>query len=351
MTACDHHAWLQASGASEVTIHDTGRLGRLLEELDDVVEQKPSLWFFVGKKAKEEAMKLLFPWNNLKKGRRNAIVTLRVETSRMQSNRPILFAESDPFADLSCEPEASMLCHESASHRLEWSKSLTKEVFDALHARLFFLFVDVLCVFADDFNSFDHVIESLKSWASFGRACLQFADVKPTVLIVKSASHSSPSVTFEVLERMDDEFALLQKELMKFFGSIVMVNLVNSELSPPARHRPLRDLLRREGDSMQHLREVRGCLFSAAHLNHFYTAALAHTARSITTPFDFVVANCLEPPRTRDTDQRLQDFLALSRENHLPQSTIMAFVASALLLAAYPQGSHGKRDHIGVAIK
>ncbi len=83
MTTCNHYAWLQVFKISEVTIYDIDRLERLLKKLDDVVEQKSSLWFFVNKKIKEEAIKLLFLWNNLKKSRRNVIVTLRVKILRI----------------------------------------------------------------------------------------------------------------------------------------------------------------------------------------------------------------------------------------------------------------------------
>ncbi len=119
ITACNYYTWLQISEISEITIYDIDRLEHLLKKLNNIVEQKSSLWFFIDKKVKEEAIKFLFLWNNLKKSCRNVIVILRVKILRIQSNRSILFAESDFFAELFCEPETSILYYKSASHRLE----------------------------------------------------------------------------------------------------------------------------------------------------------------------------------------------------------------------------------------
>ena len=342
MASCDHHTWLQASDTGEVILYDTGRLERVVNELEDSFQQKPSLWFFVGKRAKEDAIRQMFPWNNIKKTRRDGIATLRLETSRLHARHPILFAESEPYLNHSVQPETSLLCHEISSHRLEWTKRLTDSVFDALHARLLFPFVDILCVFADDFDSFDQVVHRLKCWASFGAACQQFNEIRPKVVIVKSTSDSSPSPTFEILENMDVEFSLRQPDLMNFFGAIIVLNLVKSELSPLARHRPLRDLLGRLMIEMQHHRDVTGCLYSAAHLNHFFKCTVSHTARTISSSIDLLRANCVENPRTNDTDQCISAFFELSRDRGLPRAHVTSFVASSLLVAAYPPETHSK---------
>lgn len=215
-------------------------------------------------------------------------------------------------------------------------------VSDALHARLLFLFADVLCVFADDFSTFEGPIGLLKRWAFFGRACDNFAETRPRVIIVRSTTGSHASPTFDVLEKMDIDFELLQQDLMRFFASIIVLNLVNDEISPLARYRPLRDLIKRQSDETQHAREVQGCLFSAVHLQRFFDAAVSHTARFLRKPYNFALVNCIEPPRTPNTDQRMKVFFKLTREYKIPRGTVTSYVASALLLAFYPPEVHSK---------
>lgn len=106
------------SNTNGITIHDTGRLKRLLQELDDPLGQKPCLWFFVGRRAKDDALKELFPWNNIKRCHQSGVATLRIETSRMHTKHPILFADSDPFTNSLLESDQSLTCHETSSYPL-----------------------------------------------------------------------------------------------------------------------------------------------------------------------------------------------------------------------------------------
>jgi len=86
----------------------------------------------------------------------------------------------------------------------------------------------------------------------FERIYLQFANVKLTILIIKSASHLSLNVTFKILKKINNKFALFQKEFIKKFDFIVIINFVNNELSSFVRHQSLRNLLQKKRDFMQH---------------------------------------------------------------------------------------------------
>ena len=50
-----------------------------------------------GRKTKKLALRDLSPWNNIKRSRREGLVTLRADTLSLHSDFPI-FAESDPFS-------------------------------------------------------------------------------------------------------------------------------------------------------------------------------------------------------------------------------------------------------------
>ena len=122
----------------------------------------------VGRKTKELALRDLFPWNNIKRSRREGLVTLRVDTLSLHSDFPIFFAESDPFS-APLHPEASA-CHEASSWPLQWSLSPGHSLYDVAHARLFTLVTDVVCIFADDFHDFEDVVSRIRAWAALGRA-------------------------------------------------------------------------------------------------------------------------------------------------------------------------------------
>lgn len=162
VNGCEHLAWLQFSDTRELAVTDTKRMSRLLPDLDDPSTQRPSIAFFVGSKAKDVALRELFPWNNLRRGRRDGIASLRAETLSLHSSNPIFFAESDPLRERIVQPDTAH-CHEVSSSTLGWADfKESNELFDIIHARLFFLFVNVLCIFADDFPDFLDVVNLLQ---------------------------------------------------------------------------------------------------------------------------------------------------------------------------------------------
>ena len=342
MNLCDHHTWLQVSNTKDLALHDTGRLSRLLSELVDPGNQKPSLLFLIGKRSKEVAIREMFPWNNVKKNRRDGIATLRVETSTIESTNPVFFAESDPFAPLNVEPETSFLCHQTFPHPIQWMNHPSDKLFDIIHSRLFYLFVDVLCIFADDFESFEHVADRLKTWAILKQGMDVHGHMACKVIIVKSGHGSSLSPTFDILERMDLQFSLLQRDLMDAFSSVVVLNLVDDQVSPLARHRRLKELIRRQTDDMLFLRQDRGCLYSAIHLNRFFTDAVLHLAQTADKPFEFLRSNNPESPVSVERHGHLRNFFDLSRQLSIEEDAVATTVASGILLDAYPVGAHSE---------
>lgn len=92
MSSCKHTSWLDYTHTTEVVLWDTGRLSRLSRELTNPAQHRPSLILFVGRKSKDFALRDLFPWNNIKRSRREGLVTLRADTLSLHSDFPIFFA-------------------------------------------------------------------------------------------------------------------------------------------------------------------------------------------------------------------------------------------------------------------
>lgn len=215
-------------------------------------------------------------------------------------------------------------------------------MFDIVHARLFCLFVDVLCIFADDFSNFESVVDRLKSWANIGRASDIFEKVRPKVIIIKSEAGSSSSTTYDLLESEDWHFNLCQQKFVDFFSSITVLHLADQQISPLARHRRLKELVQCQLDEMRHVRQAYGCLYSALHLNHFFKEALKHTARTIIEPFDFVLSSRLGNSISLDYIDHLINFLQLGLQNNVSDKVMTTYIVSTILMDAYPIGMHSK---------
>ena len=339
MNACDHHTWLQILDAKEPALSDTGRLARLLRELQNPAQQEPTLIFFVGRKAKDEALRAVFPWNNVKKGGRDGIASLRVDTTTIQSRHPILFAESDPSSSATSQSETLLSCHRSRTYPIQWAANGLDNIFDLVHGRLFCMFADVWCIFADDFTNFEEVVARLEAWTSFGKPSDQMDSVRPSVIIVKKGKGSSPSATYDLLERLDVELSLLQREFVEFFSTIIVLHLADEQISSISRHRRLKELIRRQVATQRQLRQSHGCSYSAIHMSHFFTEAVSHTARTVDERYNFLLA---ARHKIVHTTAFLAEFFQFCVRHHVTNDAAFAYVASTMLVDAYPRGMHSE---------
>ncbi|KAL9127044.1 MAG: hypothetical protein Q9217_004008 [Psora testacea] len=337
MTICKHLGWLQVTGGKEVALVNPGRLTRIVGELTNPTAQQPSVLFFIGGKAKTQALRELFP-NHIKKGRHDGIATLRVDHTSLYSDHPVLFAESDPLTTVVSTLDTS--CHETESFPIRWANPTTvHDVYDILHARIFCPFSDVLCIFADDFPDLSSVVDRLKCWAIAGGGS---SPPRPSVVIVKQGGEASASPTLDLLEMQDAQFNLDQKVLKDFYTSIKVLYLADEQISPLARFRRLKELLWRQMDEMRNIRLRCRRLYSAVHLNKFFQMAVSQTASSILRPFDFVLASRLGNEVGPDHVDHLTSFLRLGTDCGLSNDTIASFIASTILLDAYPPKMHRK---------
>ena len=312
---CPHLTWLRFSDVKDVALVDTGRLIRLISELDDPSNQWPTFLLFVGRKAKQIALKEIYPYNNVRKGVNEGIVTLRSEKTSIHTKYPIFFAESDPFTPITPRSEFHAYCHDVSSTPLQWTKSISNDLFDIVYARLFGLFIDVLNIFADDFKDFDSVIRKLTTWASLGRTSFSQEGVHLKVIIVKRGVGLNSTSTFDSLTSEGMRYKLNQQSLIRFFSSITVLHLADQQISPLARHRRLKELIQRQTEEMRHLQLLNGCLYSALHLNYFFNDAVKHTAHTVQTPFGFVLSSRKENRVEFEYIRYLENFFRLHK-NH-----------------------------------
>ncbi|KAL9042037.1 MAG: hypothetical protein Q9214_003905 [Letrouitia sp. 1 TL-2023] len=340
MSNCAHLAWLQLSGSPEATIYDEDRLSRILSELGDPCNQTPSLLLFVGQQGKDTALRDIFPSNNLKRSdkRLKGVVNLRVDTTTVHANHPILFADSDPFIVASSSLSSASYCHQIRSYLVGWKATSPANLFDVVHARLLCLFADVICVFCDAAWNEGDVVERLQAWAAAGSASTCSVSIRPRVIIVVEGDQASP--TYNLLQIESLHFGLTQQDLSHFFSSITILRLADAQVSSLSRHRRLKEVILRHVDEMRCLRQSSRCLYTAAHLRSFFQMAVQHTAASFLQPFDPILKSRPEADVLPNLDEHLSTFLRLGGLHNVPQVGLVSVIASSILMDAYPPRMH-----------
>ena len=162
ISSCNHAALLQLASNDSLSLCDTGRLGQICRMLPDPARQKPSLIFFPGAGSKNNALSYLFQLERLKKGARDGGNSLRIDRSTIHSDHPLLIAESD----IEPPPPKSLQyvnCHENRAHKIAWSSLTSDCLWMSLHVRLFYLFADIICIFASDFGGMEGVVRYLRT--------------------------------------------------------------------------------------------------------------------------------------------------------------------------------------------
>lgn len=96
----------------EIALINTGRLTRIIRKLTNSAIQQFFILLFIGRKAKNLALRELFS-NQVNKGRNEGIVTLRVNNISLYFDHSMLFAENDSSATIILVSNA--FCHEIKS--------------------------------------------------------------------------------------------------------------------------------------------------------------------------------------------------------------------------------------------
>lgn len=120
--------------------------------------------------------------------------------------------------------------------------------------------------------------------------------------------------------------------------STIELFILKDRRSKTSRFRPLRDLLNRRSLSAKEKRQENGFLFSAEHWVAFFASAVAHIAHDDAEPFDFV-----QQSNEVDDDfaEHVGNFLKLTAFYKLSYEIAASFIASTILMDAYPPGMHG----------
>ncbi|KAJ6142224.1 hypothetical protein N7497_011323 [Penicillium chrysogenum] len=337
MASCKHAGWLRVienRDSKELIIERTDRLGALVREMPDPDFQRPQLCLFLGTSTKDEAMRNIFNRNNIRRGDR-ANVNLRVDTASLTSDNPVLFADSNPF-QVPLSEKTHVWCHETTSHSTAWHTTASRAVIDVLYSRLVFTFSDVICIFADDFQTLEAIMLRLIAWVEVQNASSLPSDTRPRLLIILSEDGKFSEA------RTEDYLASsnLGRQLSSSFSTFKIFQLAGKYLSPSTRYQRLHAEIRYHMEESRAIKSSLRCLFSATHLLHFFNSAVKHTAHNPGEVFDFIkVARDADPVKA-DHHVYLQKFLKLCVHFKISYNMVAAFVASSIMMNAYPKRMH-----------
>ncbi|MCJ1313689.1 hypothetical protein MMC25_007368 [Agyrium rufum] len=229
-------------------------------KLKEPDRQKPSVLFTIGRRAKQQALRAIFPKNNLAKGTNHGVASLRADNDTLSSKHPLLFADSDP-SSIQLPPNSTLSCHEPRKTTLDWSIPFGRNLINIFYARLFYLFADVICIFAQDLNGLEGVQARLLEWAAIGVASDLSRAVRPRVIVITQGADPSPSLI---------ESSTATIALKAAFSSLTIIRFADEQITPTSRYRPLKDTIKVRLIEARSEKERLRCFFSFNYLTYLF---------------------------------------------------------------------------------
>jgi hypothetical protein len=325
--ASDHGGW---------SLTDSGQMRRIVQGMTDPAGQLPSILFFVGKASKARALRSLFPYNNVGRGAPDGIARLHLSTNA-STRCPTLFIDGNLDASVKRSVIADRHRTSPAYHyriRCEETRSY-KDLRNQIYSQLLFPFIHTLCLFADDFDGLAELHQLLRTWASAAVNPEDLSRTRPRIVVVLT----DPKNAADASNVIDQD---LRTTIIPCFASALTVLDLRRrhELSAPALFEPLRRSVFHELNVARNAAEEQRLLFSAVHLEALLRRAVQHVAQEPNLPFDVIKATRADNEVPPGITQHLEVFLILAERTKLPWSAIATFIASALLVDAYPPGMH-----------
>jgi hypothetical protein len=317
------------------TIRDNGRLAHVLDSVIGHENKCPALCAFLGGDAKDNALKHIFPQNNIRRHRSRSSIGLRYDVGSLQSALPVIIADGDP--QLSPRPTVSDIS--GTDHSIMWDANSPKMVLWAIWARLIFLFTDTVCIFADDFPELSDVVDFLAGCMDMRSASTLPLPIRPRVIVVLSDdANDTPGSALQKDQfygRLQDGHTGLFTDT---FSSINLIHCGEKHLSEKARCERLRTLLFGQLKDMQAVRHDHRALFASSHWKGFFQIAVRHTANELHQPFDFIKATRASSPIPPTTSTCIAHYCQATELAGFQFEEIAPTIASALVMDHYVPG-------------
>jgi hypothetical protein len=211
---------------------------------------------------------------------------------------------------------------------LPWAAKFPDPPWAALLSLGIFPHADVVCVFIEDCGGLKGTEELLRTWAELAPTSQYHPDVRPHLIMV---SADLPMGIGEV-----------HPELLQPFSGCSMISLPKSTSSSSARHNVLKIEFERAVRSARDQRRRSSMLFSTRHLETLFLRTMKHLSQPTIIPFNVVQASRQDNPVSLDYGLHLTHFMTIAKHQKIPHEAQRSFIASAMLLDAYPPDMHSK---------
>ncbi|KAJ5022557.1 acyl transferase/acyl hydrolase/lysophospholipase [Bipolaris maydis] len=286
--------------------------------------QFPSTVLLIGKREKDAARRALLQGHTHSGSR--GIAQLQADNSTSYDEYPLQVASLD--IEKACSKQKPLQNRNGhLLHKVTWlSEHLsapTAETFvETMVGKLLTLFVDVICIFLDDFSTPEEGIHFLQRC---GHHSSMSQDWKPQVILVSSRAY-----------KRKGNFSL---PIFSSIQRVVLPKQSRKTLSA-SRYFTLKKVIDSSVKMVRKGRDTSKMLYSASHLNAFFELALEHVATCASAPFNFIIASRQRNRIEKDLRANLRHFLALCTTNHVSKEATLKHIASALMLDSLPPGMH-----------
>ena len=162
--------------------------GSVISDLPDPPHQFPGIITFYGKRFMQNALRALFLRNKFRRSSDRSLLNLRVDIGFEGQENPVLFADGDlAGVESSC---SSRTCHFSRTLSTSWDSMKAYNIGFSLHARLAWFFVDVICIFAEDYGGLSGTIDLISKLVECGSASTLPRQVRPSLVIATASSRT-----------------------------------------------------------------------------------------------------------------------------------------------------------------
>lgn len=310
----------------DIIILNCDRFEKVLQRMKNPTQQFPQIIHFVKKKIKEEAYQKLFSNIRLNHRKITDSINLRLDTLIDDCVNSILLMNSKSSTKLLLFCEDLKILNDTKKHILTWSISTSHSIPNTVMTRLFFLFSDIIIIFAQNFEFHENSINQLTEWKRIESASNLSQCVRSRVLIIISENTSRYTITLQTLKH--------QSKISEIFQSIREFHW-NPKMSKASLYRKLKKIMLDLANQMLTIYCRIDCLFSVFHLKIFYHQTINHTIYYMNRSFDFVFASWYDNFVENEREQHLSNFLSEEFMLRIPDVHLSSVIIFSLLVDAY----------------
>jgi hypothetical protein len=311
--------WLYAFPGAERdwTLACGDALGNVLNALDDPDQQYPSIVLCMGGSRKSAVLTSAFACPKPQATRSGCLAELHLDRATTHSKHPLLVADVDVQRQYTVV-SSSTHCGGGPKYDVEWpnvSDCDAISLVDTVVSRLILSFVDVVCLYLEDFPTSYQYIELLERWTNEVNLSRPW---KPRIILVTQ-----------------------RPRILREIPNIARLGEARHVKASPGSS-TLKEAIEQSAHLVRAQRRASKTLFSATHLKALFETALQHTAKFIDVDFDYIKATQQHSITEEQSSYHIKIFLELCLDQEVDRGSLILYIASTLVLDSLPPGMHCK---------